>query len=105
MNNVIRKFTIRTSWLNTTETKKKIYTNGQTEEWVYLRPWDSNNHNKRIYVKAETILKEVEKVFAEMHLDNELLKEVIAYIRMDRLTDLFLTDTLQKMLMKKNVSN
>lgn len=112
-----------TGRIATAETKKKTYTNGQTEEWIYLRTWDSNNHNKRIYVQEEIILKEVEKVFAEMYLDHELLEEVISYIkvsasceqdyhktriselqaehtkmktRMDKLTDLFLDGDLAK---------
>ncbi|WP_342268180.1 recombinase family protein [Candidatus Tisiphia endosymbiont of Empis tessellata] len=107
----------------TAETKKKTYINGQTEEWIYLRTWDSNKPNRRIYVKEEIILQEVEKVLATLHLDPNLLAEVITYIkssakieqgfhkmrigelhtehtkiktRMDRLTDLFLDGDISK---------
>ncbi len=112
-----------TGRIATAETKKKTYANGKTEEWIYLRTWDSNNHKKRIYVKEEIILKEVEKVFETLRLEPELLKEVISYIkssasieqgyhksriselqsehtkmktRMDKLTDLFLDGDLTK---------
>ncbi|OZG31284.1 serine recombinase [Rickettsia endosymbiont of Culicoides newsteadi] len=114
---------VATGRLATTETKKKTYANGKTEEWIYLRTWDSNNHNRRIYVKEEIILKEVEKVFETLRLEPELLKEVISCIkssakieqdyhknriselqsehtkmktRMDKLTDLFLDGDITK---------
>ena len=112
-----------TGRIATAETKKKTYTNGQIEEWTYLRTWDPDNHNKRVYVKEEKIIQEVEKVFASMYLEPELLKQVISYIkssavgeqdyykermselqtehtkmknRLDRLTDLFLDGDLTK---------
>ncbi|MEG7982432.1 hypothetical protein U2054_15700, partial [Listeria monocytogenes] len=66
-----------TGRLVTSETHRKTYSTGRTDEWIYLRAWDSSNLNRKVYVKEETILKEVEKVFAEMYLDHELLEEVI----------------------------
>lgn len=63
----------------TAATKKKTYSNGETGEWTYLRTWDQNN--RTIYVKEEKILQEVEKVFASMYLEPELLKQVISYIK------------------------
>jgi len=65
----------------TADTKKKTYSNGDSAEWTYLRTWDPDNHKKKIYVKEEKILQEVEKVFASLSLDPELLGEVIAYIK------------------------
>ncbi|WP_342278295.1 hypothetical protein [Candidatus Tisiphia endosymbiont of Myopa tessellatipennis] len=107
----------------TADTKQKTYPNGSTAEWIYLLGWHPDNPNKRIYVKEEIILQEVEKVLATLHLDPNLLAEVIAYIkssakieqgfhkmrigelhaehtkiktRMDRLTDLFLDGDISK---------
>ncbi len=107
----------------TAETKKKTYRNGKSAEWIYLRVWHHDNHNKRIYVQEEKVLQEVEKVLETLHLDPDLLTEVIAYIkasakieqdfhkrrigelhmqqtklktRMDRLTDLFLDGDINK---------
>ncbi len=107
----------------TADTKKKTYTNDGTAEWIYLLGWHPDNPNKRIYVKEEIILQEVEQVLATLHLEPELLAEVIGYIknstkieqgfykmrigelhtehtkiktRMDRLTDLFLDGDISK---------
>ena len=101
----------------TADTKTKISASGKTTEWTYLIARDPNNPNKRIFVKEEKILEEVEKVFDEMHLEPEMLEKAIEAIRgsanaeqdhykeiikglqaehtkiqsrMDRLTDLFL---------------
>jgi hypothetical protein len=46
----------------------KTYSNGKTEELIYLKTWDSNKPIRRIYVKEEIILQEVEKVLATLHL-------------------------------------
>ncbi len=107
----------------TAATKKKTYINGQTEEWTYLRTWDSTNSNKIIYVKEEKVLEEVEKVFESMHLKPQVLANVISHIksganaeqeyyqqrikelncehakittRVDKLTDLFLDGDIDK---------
>ncbi len=43
----------------------------------YLRTWDSNKLNRRVYVKEEIILQEVEQVLATLHLEPYLHSEVI----------------------------
>jgi hypothetical protein len=105
----------------TADTKYKTYANGRTSSWTYLRTW--NKENKKVFVKEEKILEEVEKVFASMQLPPKLLSEVIGYIksnanteqefhkrhiselhsehtklltRMDKLTDLFLDGDIDK---------
>ena len=35
------------------ETHKKTYSNGHTDEWIYLRGYDPNNHNRAIYAKKK----------------------------------------------------
>ena len=107
----------------TADTKKKKYKNGKIDTWTYLLVWNPENPKKKIYMKEEKILKEVEKVFESLKLDPELLSEVLTYIktsanlekdfhktriaelhtqhtkiktRMDRLTDLFLDGDLPK---------
>ncbi len=45
---------------------ESTYINSQTEEWIYLRTWDSNKPKRRIYVKLEIILQEEEKLLATL---------------------------------------
>jgi len=106
----------------TADTKYKTYVNGNKAEWTYLIAWDSDTH-KKIFVKEEKILKEVQEVFDAMHLEPELLADVLAYIkvsaaaeqdfhkrriqelhtehtkiktRMDKVTDLFIEGDIDK---------
>ncbi|MCC8400111.1 MAG: recombinase family protein [Rickettsia endosymbiont of Platyusa sonomae] len=114
---------VTTGRVVTADTKKKVYADGKTAEWTYLLVGHPDNPNKKMHVKEEIILKEVEKVLETLHLDTKLLGEVISYIkssakieqgfhkrrigelyteqtkiktRMDRLTDLFLDGDITK---------
>ncbi len=107
----------------TADTKQKTYTNGNTAQWTYLVTWDPNNPNRKIHVREDKILQEVEKVLAKLQIEPELLQEVISHIkssanvekgfhkqcikelhsehtkiksRMDKLTDLFLDGDINK---------
>jgi hypothetical protein len=105
----------------TADTKYKTYTNGRKASWTYLRAWDKKG--KQVFMKEETALAVVEKVFSSMQLEPKMLEDVISCIktsasaeqdfykrriaelhsehtkilsRMDRLTDLFLDGDLDK---------
>lgn len=107
----------------TPDIKKKTYSNGNSGEWSYLITRNPKNPEKTIYVREEKVLQIIEKVFASLTLNQEILEEVIVYIknsapieqgfhkqrirelnaehikiknRMDRLTDLFLDGDISK---------
>ena len=66
----------------TAETKKKKYANGKINEWTYLATWDPKNSNKKIYVREDKILKEVEDIFATIGIkDPEILKDTLAHLK------------------------
>ena len=66
----------------TAETKKKKYANGKIDEWTYLATWDPKNPNKKIYVREDKILKEVEDIFATIGIkDPEILKDTLAHLK------------------------
>ena len=101
----------------TADTKSKVNSKGEKKEWTYLITMNPDNPEKKVYVKEDKIIAEVQKVFDSMYLDPELLEKVLEVIklsanseqdyykakiaelksehtkiktRMDRLTDLFL---------------
>jgi len=107
----------------TADTKYKTYSNSTTSCWTYLRAWHPDNLNKKVFVKEEAIIKEVEQVFRSMQLEPKMLEKVIEYIkssakaeqecyqlrirelhtehtkiktRMDKLTDIFLDGDISK---------
>ena len=107
----------------TADTKVKKYKNGDIGRWTYLRAWNPNNPKKRIFMKEDKIIAEVQKIFDEMKLEPELLKKLVEMIRsseddqreyvnlrtkelnvestkiknrMDRLTDIFLDGDIDK---------
>ena len=66
----------------TAETKKKKYPNGKIDEWTYLATWDPKNPNKKLYVREDKILKQVDDVFATIGIeDQEILKDTLTHIK------------------------
>lgn len=66
----------------TAETKKKTYSNGKVDEWTYLATWDPKNPNKKLYVREDKILNQVEDVFATIGIeDQEILKDTLAHLK------------------------
>ncbi len=63
------------------ETKKRKTADGSEHEITYLGPWNPNNPNNKVFVKEEIILKEVEQIFASMHVEPELLSKIVEYIK------------------------
>ncbi|MDA9163550.1 recombinase family protein [Rickettsiaceae bacterium] len=65
----------------TADTKTKTSASGNTTQWVYLRAWNPDNPKKKVHVREDKIIAEVQKVFDAMHLDPELLEKAVKAIR------------------------
>ncbi|WP_341753970.1 hypothetical protein [Candidatus Tisiphia endosymbiont of Dioctria rufipes] len=39
------------------------YPNGKVDEWTYLATWDPQNLDKKIYIREDEVLKQIEEVF------------------------------------------
>ncbi|WP_410521490.1 hypothetical protein [Candidatus Tisiphia endosymbiont of Metellina segmentata] len=47
----------------TSEIHSKTYPNGKVDEWTYLATWDPHNLDKKIYIREDEVLKQIEEVF------------------------------------------
>lgn len=47
----------------TSEIHSKTYPNGKVDEWTYLATWDPQNLDKKIYIREDEVLKQIEEVF------------------------------------------
>ena len=47
----------------TSEIHSKTYPNGKVDEWTYLATWYPNNLDKKIYIREDEVLKQIEEVF------------------------------------------
>ncbi|MFP3018554.1 MAG: hypothetical protein ACEY3E_06750, partial [Candidatus Tisiphia sp.] len=47
----------------TSEIHSKTYPNGKVDEWIYLATWDPQNLDKKIYIREDEVLKQIEEVF------------------------------------------
>ena len=65
----------------TADTKKKVYQNGNTAQWTYLRCWNPDNPEKKMWVREEKVLEQVEDVFKKLTIPEPILGNVIKYIR------------------------
>ncbi|WP_375333137.1 recombinase family protein [Candidatus Tisiphia endosymbiont of Psammoecus bipunctatus] len=66
----------------TSEIHSKTYPNGKVDEWTYLATWDPQNLDKKIYIREDEVLKQIEEVFKRIGIrDPEMLKETLAYLR------------------------
>ncbi|WP_342278416.1 recombinase family protein [Candidatus Tisiphia endosymbiont of Myopa tessellatipennis] len=66
----------------TSEIHSKTYPNGKVDEWIYLATWDPQNLDKKIYIREDEVLKQIEEVFKRIGIrDPEMLKETLAYLR------------------------
>ncbi|WP_375359299.1 hypothetical protein [Candidatus Tisiphia endosymbiont of Neophilaenus lineatus] len=65
----------------TSEIHSKTYPNGEVDEWTYLATWDPHNLDKKIYIREDEVLKQIEEVFKRIgnKKDLEMLKETLAY--------------------------
>ena len=66
----------------TAETKKKQYKNGKTDEWTYLVTWDPKDPSKKMYIREDKILKQIEGVLSTIGIkDPEILKDTLAHLK------------------------
>ncbi|MFP3018656.1 MAG: hypothetical protein ACEY3E_07290 [Candidatus Tisiphia sp.] len=47
----------------TAETHSKTYSDGKVDECIYLATWDPQNLDKKIYIREDEVLKQIEEVF------------------------------------------
>ena len=65
----------------TTDTKLKIYQNGRTAEYRYLMTWNPQDPSKKLWLREEPIMAQIEQVFKDMAPDADLFEDVVAYAR------------------------
>lgn len=65
----------------TADTKSKTYTSGKKSEWTYLRCWDPKNPMKKLWIREEKVLAQVEKVISQLHVPDRYALEAIEYFK------------------------
>lgn len=66
----------------TADTKKRIYKNGESAEWTYLRCWKPDDAEKIMWVREDSVLEQVADIFNHLGIKNpEMLQNVVDYIR------------------------
>lgn len=65
----------------TADTKKKTYKSGKTAQWTYLRCWNPDNPEKKMWVREEKVLEQVETILKNIEIPEPMLNNVIKYIR------------------------
>ena len=65
----------------TADTKKKKYMNGEYAEWTYLIVRNPDNPEKKMNIREEKAIEQVEEVFRSMRISPELLAEVVKEIK------------------------
>lgn len=64
-----------------TETKKRKRADGSIEEFNYLAAWNPDNPKKKIYVREDEIIKQIEEIFKSLYIEPETLAKVIEYVK------------------------
>ncbi len=60
----------------TADTKTKIYASGTTAEWTYLGTWKPDNPKRKMWVREEKIIEQVDDVFRRIGFQNPKLLEL-----------------------------
>ncbi|MEM9650436.1 MAG: hypothetical protein AAF969_18330, partial [Bacteroidota bacterium] len=63
------------------DTKKKVYKNGNVGQWTYLICHDPENPKKQKWVREEKVIAQVADIFKSLHIPSDILTNVVAYIR------------------------
>lgn len=71
----------------TADTKMKKYVSGKTAQWTYLRCGNPENAEKLFWVREEEVLRQVTLVLKQLHLPQDVLDKLFAYIREIDLTE------------------
>lgn len=70
----------------TAETHTKKYANGNTGQWTYLAAFNPKEPTKKLWVREDEILAEVESILEKMSVKNEaILNNIMQYIRKSHL--------------------
>lgn len=65
----------------TSDTKTKKYPSGKVSEWTYLLAWDPENPKKKIWVREDEVIKQLEDILKGLKIrDPKILKEVLEYL-------------------------
>ncbi len=64
-----------------TDIKTKKYVNGGEGQWKYLIATDPDNAPKKLWVREEDVLAQMEAVFAKLQIEDSVKQDVITYIR------------------------
>lgn len=63
------------------ERHRRTYKNGGNAEWIYLSCWNPDNPEKRIWIREEDVLAQVEEALGRLHIkDSKVLQNVSSYI-------------------------
>ncbi|MGH1384317.1 recombinase family protein [Kordia sp.] len=65
----------------TADTKKRTYKSGKVAQWTYLVCWNPDNPDKKMWIREEKVLEQVEEVFKKLTIPEPQLANVIKYIR------------------------
>ena len=66
----------------TADTKTKIYQSGLEASWTYLRCWNPENPEKKMWVREDKIIQQAEDVFFSLGIqDKHLLNDIISHIK------------------------
>ena len=65
----------------TTDTKTKIYQNGRKAEYSYLMTWNPKEPSKKIWVREQDVMQQMEQVFKSMSPEADIFEDVIGYAR------------------------
>lgn len=65
----------------TANTKTKIYKNGTSDEWTYLRAWDPKDKTKVIWVREDKVIEQLETIMKALEInDTEILNKTMDYL-------------------------
>lgn len=65
----------------TADTKVKTYGNGRRAEYTYLMCWNPENPAKKLWIREEQVMEQVEQIFKSMSPDDDIFEDVVAYSR------------------------
>lgn len=64
-----------------TDQQTRRYKNGNTATFTYLMPWNPENPKKKLWVRQEQVLAQVEEVFKRLMIDDGLYADIVEYTR------------------------
>lgn len=64
------------------DTKKKTYKNGNVSEWTYLVTWNPDNPKKKLWVREDKVVAQVEHAFERISIkDLELMTAALTAVK------------------------